>query len=248
MFKNPTPKQIAFYSALLTSLTVFLLVLLFNFSANELIPALNLIFLPVACFAVCFFLVKYLIESFIYRRIRVIYKKITDAKKTDNQSIKEGETFEQVEEEVEQWAENKNKQIATLTELEAYRRDYIGNVSHELKTPIFNIQGFLHTLIDGGINDPTINMAYLQKAARNVERLDSIVDDLETISKLESGQIALDLQVFDIQHLTLEIFEDSELKAKEKIKTPSSALLRSRPSAQAIRRTSCRCLTPDRAT
>lgn len=216
MFKNPTPKQIAFYAALLTSLTVFLLVLLFNFSAHELIPALNLVVLPVASFTVCFFLVKYFIEAFIYRRIRVIYKKITDAKKADNQPIKDGETFEEVEEEVEQWADHKNKQIATLTELEAYRRDYIGNVSHELKTPIFNIQGFLHTLIDGGINDPNINIAYLQKAARNVERLTSIVDDLETISKLESGQIALDIQVFDVQQLTMEIFEDSELKAKSK--------------------------------
>jgi two-component system, OmpR family, phosphate regulon sensor histidine kinase PhoR len=212
MFKNPTPRQIAFYAALLTSLTVFILVLILNFSANELLPALSLVVLPIACFVVCFFGVKYLIDTFMYRRIKVIYKKITDAKKADNQPIAEGESLDNVENEVDSWAENKNKQIASLQELEEYRRNYIGNVSHELKTPIFNIQGFLHTLID----DPSVNLTYLQKAARNVERLETIVNDLDTIGKLEGGKMILDLQIFDIQHLTQEVFEDVEMKAKEK--------------------------------
>jgi two-component system, OmpR family, phosphate regulon sensor histidine kinase PhoR len=216
MLKNPTPRQIAFYAALLTSLTVFILVLILNFSTTYLFPALSLILLPITCFTVCFFMVKYLVDEFMYRRIKVIYKKITDAKLADNQPIKEGETIDDVESEVESWAANKNKQIASLQELEEYRREYIGNVSHELKTPIFNIQGFLHTLIDGGINDPAINLPYLQKAARNVERLETIVTDLDTIAKLEGGKMVLDLQIFDIQHLTQEIFEDMELKAKEK--------------------------------
>ena len=216
MLKNPTPRQIAFYAALLTSLTVFILVLILNFSTTYLFPALSLILLPIACFAVCFFLVKYLVDEFMFRRIKVIYKKITDAKLADNQPVKEGETIDDVEGEVESWAANKNKQIASLQELEEYRRNYIGNVSHELKTPIFNIQGFLHTLIDGGINDPAINLPYLQKAARNVERLETIVTDLDTIAKLEDGKMVLDLQAFDIQHLTQEVFEDLDLKAKEK--------------------------------
>lgn len=216
MLKNPTPTELAFYAALCTSLSVFSLVIFFNFSGGDYTVAFSLIFLPIVCFAVCYFLVKYFIDNFIYRRIKVIYKKITDAKKSDSTTSSEGETFEQVEKGVESWAENKDKQIESLKELEKYRRDYLGNVSHELKTPIFNIQGFLHTLIDGGINDPTINMAYLQKAARNVERLNSIVEDLDTISKLESGEMILDLTIFDIQHLANEVFEDLELKAKQK--------------------------------
>ena len=216
MLKNPTPQQVAFYSALTTSLTIFIAVLVLNFSDIALFPALSLVLLPIFSFAVCYFLVKYLIETFIYRRIKIIYKKITDAKKSDNQPLNDSESIDDVEQEVESWAENKNKQIANLEELEEYRRNYIGNVSHELKTPIFNIQGFLHTLIDGGINDPSINMAYLQKAARNLDRLNSIVEDLETISKLESGQMILDLQIFDIQQLTNEVFDDLELRAKEK--------------------------------
>lgn len=216
MLKNPTPQQVAFYSALLTSFVIFVAVLFLNFSDHTFFPALSLIILPVLSFIICFFLVRYLIDTFIYRRIKIIYKKITDAKKSDNQLVKEPESLDDVEQEVESWADNKNKQIANLKELEEYRRNYIGNVSHELKTPIFNIQGFLHTLIDGGINDPTINMSYLQKAARNLERLNSIVEDLETISKLESGQMVLDLQVFDIHSMTEEIFDDLELKAKDK--------------------------------
>jgi two-component system, OmpR family, phosphate regulon sensor histidine kinase PhoR len=216
MLKNPTPQQVSFYSALLTSFTIFVTVLVLNFSDETFFPALSLIILPVLSFLVCYFLVKYLIETFIYRRIKIIYKKITEAKKADNQNLIDPDSLDDVEKEVETWAANKNKQIANLEELEEYRRNYIGNVSHELKTPIFNIQGFLHTLIDGGINDPTINISYLQKAARNLERLTSIVEDLETISKLESGQMALDIQVFDIHVLAEEVFEDLELKAKER--------------------------------
>jgi two-component system, OmpR family, phosphate regulon sensor histidine kinase PhoR len=216
MLKNPTPRQIAFYAALITTFVVFILVLLLNFTSTELYKALNLVFLPVACFAATFFTVQILIETFFYRRIKVIYKRIAEAKKADNQPVKDPQNLDDVESEVEEWAKNKNQQIASLQELETYRRNYIGNVSHELKTPIFNIQGFLHTLIDGGINDPAINMGYLQKAARNIERLETIVNDLETISKLESGQMALELQVFDIQQLTNEVFDDLELLAKDK--------------------------------
>ena len=216
MFKNPTPKQLAFYAALTTSLAVFIAVVGINISADSMGRALNIVLLPILTFVICFFAAQYLIDTFIYRRIKVIYKKISEDKKSDSQLIMSGDTLEDVENEVENWTGKKDKEIATLKELEEYRRNYIGNVSHELKTPIFNIQGFLHTLIDGGINDPSVNMAFLQKAARNVERLNSIVEDLDTISRLEGGIITLDLQSFDIQTLVLEVFEDIELKAKGK--------------------------------
>ena len=216
MFKNPTPKQLAFYAALMTTLVVFFAVISINISTSTMNRALNIVLLPILTFIVCFFVSQYLINAFIYRRIKVIYKNISDAKKTDDQPILGGDTLDDVENEVENWAQNKNKEIATLKELEEYRRTYIGNVSHELKTPIFNIQGFLHTLIDGGINDPSVNMAYLQKAARNVDRLNAIVQDLDNISKMESGKLTLDIQAFDIQNLVLEVFEDMDLKAKER--------------------------------
>jgi two-component system, OmpR family, phosphate regulon sensor histidine kinase PhoR len=214
MLKSPTPRQIAFYVAVVTTFLVFLLVIAINISPSDMNRAMNIVFIPMLTFAACFFVVNYFIETFIYRRIKIIYKRIADSKRAENPAI--GNTLEDVENEVESWANDKNKEIASLKELEEYRRNYLGNVSHELKTPIFNIQGFLHTLIDGGVNDPSVNLAYLQKAARNVERLNSIVDDLETISQLEEGKLALDIQAFDIQQLTNEVVEDMDLRAKEK--------------------------------
>lgn len=214
MLKSPTPRQIALYVSVLTTFIVFLVVIFINASAGDMNRALNIVFIPIVSFTACFFVVNYFIETFIYRRIKIIYKRIADSKQTENTAM--GNTLEDVEHEVENWAEDKNKEIANLKELEEYRRNYLGNVSHELKTPIFNIQGFLHTLIDGGVNDPSVNLSYLQKAARNVERLNSIVQDLETISQLEAGKLTLDIQNFDIQQLTNEVIEDMDLKAKEK--------------------------------
>ena len=214
MLKSPTPRQIALYVAVITTFIVFILDVSINASNSNMNRALNIVFIPILTFAASFLVVNYFIETFIYRRIKIIYKRIADSKRTENVAI--GNTLEDVEHEVESWAEDKNKEIASLKELEEYRRNYLGNVSHELKTPIFNIQGFLHTLIDGGVNDPAISLPYLQKAARNVERLETIVTDLDTIAKLESGKLALDIQAFDIQQLTQEVFEDVDMKAKEK--------------------------------
>lgn len=217
MFKNPTPRQIALLASLITTLFIFILILIFTFNGGGLTNALNLVFVPLLCFFVNFFIVSYLIEKFIYRRIKVIYKKIAESKSgSDLPENSVNYNLDEVENEVEGWADKKNIEIANLTALADYRRNYIGNVSHELKTPIFNIQGFLHTLIEGGINDATINMSYLQKAAKNTERLETIVNDLDTISKFESGKMILDYQIFDIHKLVEEVFEELELKAKEK--------------------------------
>ena len=127
----------------------------------------------------------------------------------------DSEVLDSVEEEVAQWAQSQENEINTLKTLEAYRKKYLGNVSHELKTPIFSIQGFVHTLLDGALEDETVNRRYLERAASNVERLLTIVYDLETITKLESGELMLDITTFDIKELVEEVFSDIEIKAKE---------------------------------
>ncbi|MCB0578851.1 MAG: sensor histidine kinase, partial [Phaeodactylibacter sp.] len=91
-----------------------------------------------------------------------------------------------------------------------------GDISHELKTPIFNIQGYLHTLLDGAIHDEEVNVKFIRKAAKNLERLHTIVEDLEAISRLESGELILEMQAFDIRKLTEEVFEDLEIKAAQR--------------------------------
>ncbi len=215
MFKNPTPRQIAFYVAI----AITVLVLIFNLLTNGLIPqwaaAISVSLAPLAVFVVSFLLTNYLIEHFIYRRIKVIYKRISEFRRTGDTSEITPD-LEEVEAQVNRWAADKDQKIASLEELEEYRRNYLGNVSHELKTPLFSLQGFLHTLLDGGIHDPEVAVSFLQKAAKNAERLQTIVEDLESISQVESGKLQMDFTIFDIQKLTEEVFEELEVKAKER--------------------------------
>lgn len=108
------------------------------------------------------------------------------------------------------------QEIDRLKVMEKYRKEFLGNVSHELKTPIFNIQGYVLTLLDGAIDDPEINRKYLERTEKSINRLISIVEDLETISRLESGELKLELENFNIVHLVEEVFETQEIRAKKR--------------------------------
>lgn len=136
--------------------------------------------------------------------------------KADEAMAAKAAIFDKVEEDINDWVTKRENELEELQTLESYRRNYIGNVSHELKTPIFNVQGFIHTLLDGALYDDKINKSYLLKAAKNISRLETIVEDLDAISKLESGKLILDIQVFDIKKLTEEVFEELELQAAGK--------------------------------
>ncbi len=114
------------------------------------------------------------------------------------------------------WSNESREEIDHLKQIENYRREFLSNVSHELKTPIFSAQGYVHTLIDGGIDDRDVNMLYLQKASRNIDRLINIVDDLESISRLEAGDLIIEPRTFDIGDLAQDVIESLELQAKER--------------------------------
>ncbi len=161
-----------------------------------------------AIFIVNYLFVRYFLEKFVFRKVKLIYKLIYDSK-MDKQAP-EGlvESLEDVNLRVLEWAESTRKEIATLKSLEEYRKNYVGNISHELKTPIFSIQAYLHTLLEGGIYDEKINMEYLKRAADNTERLQNIVEDLDTITRLESGNVQMDLKRIDLKALVLDIFQD----------------------------------------
>lgn len=167
-----------------------------------------------------FFAIQFILDRFIYRRIKLMYKIIRKAKTSvpDKRALKRSDDplLDGVEQEVQHWAETQQNEIETLKTLEAYRKRFIGNVSHELKTPIFSIQGYIYTLIDGGVYDENVNMRYLERAASNVERLLTIVQDLEEISKLESEDLILDIQKFDIKSLVREVFNDLEVNARQR--------------------------------
>jgi two-component system phosphate regulon sensor histidine kinase PhoR len=122
----------------------------------------------------------------------------------------------EVEHDVKIWADDKMAEIERLRDLEKYRKDFVGNVSHELKTPIFNIQGYILTLLDGGLEDPEINRLYLERTEKSIDRMINVVEDLESITKLESGELKLNPEIFDISKLVEEVFELELREATER--------------------------------
>ena len=123
---------------------------------------------------------------------------------------------EDVSKELTAWADDNDKEIARLKETEKFRKQYLGNVAHELKTPIFNIQGYISTLLDGGLEDELINRKYLERAEKSIDRLINIINDLDTISRLESDMNRMNIQPFDIVALAKEIADQSEMEAAKK--------------------------------
>ncbi|HON19264.1 MAG TPA: ATP-binding protein [Salinivirgaceae bacterium] len=160
-----------------------------------------------------------LINTFVNQRIKPLYKYL-DNKTLESISL--GKSFSnkdillELTNQIEQTHGRRNADIQRLKELEKYRREFLGNVMHELKTPLFNIQGYVLTLIDGGIDDPNINLLYLKRTEKSVNRIISIVSDLEVISRLESGEMQLNKESFDLIKLIHEVFEIHWLLAQEK--------------------------------
>ncbi len=160
------------------------------------------------------------IERYIYSKIKLIYKFIHDHKvKKPSSKINKRrfpDSLESVHQEVLDWSKDYESEISQLKQLEKYRKEYIGNISHEIKTPLFTILGYVSTLSDGGLEDDSINIKYLDRTEKNINRLIRIVQELETISQLESGELQLNKTVFNIIELTNEVIESLEIKAQEK--------------------------------
>lgn len=166
-----------------------------------------------------YFLIRYFLLVFIYEKIKLVYKtirnlKLTKEEKREGFPFSGGSVIEKVNEEVATWASAHRQEMEEMRKLEEYRREFLANVSHELKTPLFNIQGFTLTLIDGGLDDHGINMDYLRKVQKNTERMITIVNDLEVISRLESGEAKPEIMRFDIVALVRDVFEFLDTKAK----------------------------------
>lgn len=177
--------------------------------------------LVILLFAICmatfsFFVIQYRVERFIYRRVKKIYDDVSllESSSFRNQPITTD--METLTKQVKKFATDKKLEIETLKVREEYRREFLGNVSHELKTPLFTVQGYLSTLIDGAINDKSVRKKYLERAEKGVERLIYIVEDLDMISKLEMGDVNLELSRFDIVELVQNVFDLLEMTADKK--------------------------------
>jgi len=206
MIKFNNPFKI---SALISCILIFTIILVYFFQK---IFDINIYILTILLFVPNLLITYFLLNKFFYDRIKVIYKSIYKFKGTSK--ITEID-IDHVEKEAKEWADAKEEELDQMKKDDNYRREFIGNVSHELKTPIFNIQGYLQTLIDGGLNDENINLKYLKRANKSVDRMINIIDDLEVISRLETEQDELDFQKFNIVELVYEIFDLMEMKASE---------------------------------
>lgn len=213
------PSASAIFTSLILAAVFTIIIYLLSYlnNINKEIPEYLLYFLII--FIVTGFFIRLLYKRFITDQLKQIYHGIFRLRYPNLKSIpevKDNLLPERINEILIEWNTEAREEIDHLRQVENYRRDFLSNVSHELKTPVFTIQGYIHTLIDGGIEDPEINMLYLSKAGKSIERLISIIDDLESISKLEAGELIVEPRTFDITELVRDTIESLELKAKDK--------------------------------
>lgn len=182
----------------------------FNTGSFILIPLLT----AVAGFA----LFSVIFQRFINERIKVIYRVISKRKISDEdfQMSVSDDVFNKLEADTEKWARNQYAQIEKLEEQAAFRREFLGNLAHELKTPVFSIQGYILTLLEGGLEDQNVNREFLERALNGVDRITDILEDLDEISKYEFDRYTLKLSEFDVVGLTRKIFSELEGKAENK--------------------------------
>lgn len=216
--KTTNHKQLSFSMALLISFIVALVLFLWLFLVGKFTVWFVLGFTGLM-FASTYFFATYIFQEYLVEKIRLIYKNIHNFKisKKENEAqhkIITQKSLDEVDDEVQLWIEGNKKEVEELKKLEIYRREFLGNVSHELKTPITNIQGYVLTLLDGGLEDRKMARQFLERTERNIDRMIEIIDDLEEISQLESGSLSLKTMSFDIVALTREVVDLLETKAE----------------------------------
>ena len=167
-------------------------------------------------FVLSFFIIQYRAEYFIYRRIKNIFKEFSNIDTDEFQRRSVTTDIESLSQSVQKYVEGKQLEIQTLTEIDSFRRDFLGNLAHELKTPIFTVQGYILTLIEGAANNKEIRTKYLHRANKGVERLVAVIKDLDMIAKLETDGLQLNIENFNILELIQNVFDLLEMKAKKR--------------------------------
>ena len=172
-------------------------------------------------FVTSFFVLYFIYNPFIFDKIKNVHselKKILPQNEIPDTKfqLEEIDPITQLDLEVKKMAAERQKELDHLKNVDSYRKEYLGNVSHELKTPVFNIQGYVSTLIDGGLNDPSINLDYLKRADKSIERIIHIIDDLETITQLETGSLEPELEKYDFSAQCRDVIEQLDMIAKKK--------------------------------
>ena len=213
-----TPKQFSIFIAFIIAVfSVIVEVLVQLVFVDEINPLFLLIqFLFIGTFG--YFLIYFLLKKLITEKIKVLYRTIHAFKinKGDFPLNMKEDVLGATEKEVMSWVAGRRIELDKLKEQEVFRREFIGNLAHELRTPVFSIQGYILTLLEGGLEDSNINRKFLERASKGVDRMTNILEDLDNITKLESERIKINTKKIDIVDLSTEILESFELKAKEK--------------------------------
>ena len=183
----------------------------------------------ISCYVFSFAVIQFRVEKFISRRVKKIYDDLTLLESTNLSRGPINTDMATLTQEIDKFARDKKLEIETLKVREEYRKEFLGNVSHELKTPLFTIQGYILTLLDGAMNDKSIREKYLKRAEEAVERLGYIVDDLDMITKLEAGDLRLNIESFDIVALAKNVFGMMEMRAAKKKITLTFDMLYAEP-------------------
>ncbi|MDO6674025.1 ATP-binding protein [Tenacibaculum sp. 1B UA] len=206
----------ALWSALYsTLLSIVIAVLSYLFLLNSL-GVVTIVIFGLVMFIISFFVIQYRAEHFIYQRVKKMYEDISILDENDLKRNKVTTDVEALTKSVQEYVEGKSEEIANLTQRDSFRRDFLGNVAHELKTPLFTVQGYILTLIEGAADDKEILEKYLERANKGVERLTSIVKDLDMIAKLETEGMKMNMQTFNIIELIQNVFDLFEMKAKKR--------------------------------
>ncbi len=216
--KLATPRDVALFIAFLIVALVLAIYSIVGVMQNQfswIVFGILLGSVFLGTFAAAYFSLEYFINT----KIRLIYRTIRKNKFGPTNAVDfnmNDDVLENVNKEVIDWARSNEAQISQLRKQESFRREYIGNLAHELKTPIFSIQGYILTLLEGGLEDETINRKFLERASKGVDRMTKIVEDLDTITKLEDGRVNLKLKVENIVDLAKEVMESFEIKARKR--------------------------------
>lgn len=206
----------ALWSAIYLTILAAVIALISYFFIIEHLGFITVAISIAALFMVSFFIIQYRAERFIYRRLKKIYENVSILDTKDLRSDSVTTDIEKLSEQMQTYVEGKRLEIEDLTERDSFRRDFLGNVAHELKTPLFTVQGYILTLIEGAVNDKHIRTKYLERANKGVERLVAVIKDLDMIAKLETEGMRLNKDVFNILELIQNVFDLFEMKAKKR--------------------------------
>ncbi len=212
--KNSSPKQIAAFTALVLAIPESILVFVVERDIWWALSSLLILFFG------GYLLIYFMLERFIYRKIKLIYKFIYKTKATKREEtyykyVLPKKSIDDVREDVEAWATKNEEELELLRSNEQFRKEFLQNLSHEFKTPVFAIQGYVDTLLSGAMTNPEVNKRFLEKTSKNVDRLTHLLTDLDEISKLERGELVLYKQNFVIQDLIRDVYESLSGKAEK---------------------------------